>query len=175
MELWTRAEGELCWKEWPDALQGIAALRGLPAKEVLLLTLRPDEEAAELLAAVRLIHETRETGGAPVRVIVGSPHPSDDWVAPLREAGIDQVWWVVPPGGPRGRGRCSPGPAASVGQQVCPALHAGTEGGTSLSLCGRHDDRMVLGSGHLERWCLRRHRECPHWKLGPGAWFGEEG
>lgn len=175
MELWTRAEGELCWREWPDALQGVAALGDLPAGEVLLLTLRPDVETADILAAVRLIRQIPGGGRPPVRIIVGSPYPAEEWVAPLREAVIDQVWWVPRPGGCAEQGRCFPGPTAAIGPEVCPALHVGTEDGTALSLCGRHGDRMVLGAGHLERWCLHRHDECPHWKLGPSAWFGKEG
>ncbi|MBE0616330.1 MAG: hypothetical protein IH608_00195, partial [Proteobacteria bacterium] len=47
------------------------------------------------------------------------------------------------------------------------------ERGATLSLCGRHRDRMVLVVRHLERWCLGDHETCPHWKYGPG-WLGED-
>lgn len=61
MELWTRGKDQLSWKEWPDAVQGLASLPVSAPVEVLLLALQPDRELPELLAAVRLIRESGST------------------------------------------------------------------------------------------------------------------
>ncbi len=171
MEFWTRAKEQLCWKEWPNPLEGLASLPVHPVEEVLLLALHPDAELSELVATVRVI---RKTAGAAVRIIAACPHPSCTWLGQMREAGIDHVWWVARPGSRTAPAHGAPGGGQEVESGVCPALHAKTEDSTTLSVCGSHGDRMVLAARHLERWCLRDHEQCPHWKFGPGAWFGED-
>ncbi len=161
----------MSWKEWPDAVQGLAALPVSAPAEVLLLALQPDRELPELLAAVRLI---RERAGSPVRVVAASPHPSGEWLGPLWDVGVDAVWWIERPGTRKPQANRVAGRPQEVRGEVCPALHSRTQDGVTLSVCGRHGDRMVLAARHLERWCLRHHVECPHWKFGPGAWCGED-
>lgn len=169
MEVWTRTADQLGWKEWPEPVQGLAWLSDHPVVEVLLVALNPDEELPELTAAVRLI---RSTAGTSVRIIVASPHPSEEWVRPLQEIGIDHVWWVARPRPRRVPRHEMTARARGIEGSVCLALHTATEHGVTLSLCGRHRDRMVLAPHHLARWCLDGHETCPHWKYGPG-WLGE--
>ena len=160
MEIWTRQEGELGWKPWTDMLQGLASLSRPWAGAVLLVCESPDVEMTSVLATVSLI---RRLTGPTTAVIVGSPHPSKEWLTPLAGAGIDQAWILDGHIG----GSHSPGDRVgepAVAANICPALHSRTAEGTTLSVCGRHGDRMVLAHHHLHRWCLGRYLDCPHWR-----------
>lgn len=159
MEFWTRDDDQLCWKEWPDAVQGLARLPASRLAQVLLFSLEPDAELPSLVATVHLV---RKLVGRAVTLIIASPHPSEEWVRPLRESGIDHVWLVERPGSEE-RVRSAPTPVQEIKSRICPALHSHTSARTTLSLCGCHQDRMVLARYHLERWCLRGHEQCPHW------------
>ena len=159
MEFWTRDDNQGWWKEWPDALQGLASLSASHV-EVLLLSLKPDAELSALIATVRLV---RKLVGRAVTIIIASPHPSDEWLRPLKEYGIDHVWLVQRPGAEAQR-RGIFARLLEIDNGICPALHSRTSNGTTLSVCGCHSDRMVLARHHFDRWCLRSHRQCPHWR-----------
>lgn len=159
MEIWTRRSGG-DFSRWPDAVQGVESLAGAPAVAVLFYSEAPDSEAATLAAALRL---ARRFAGEECSLAVSSPHPSQEWIDAARRAGADRILVTQGDAGGR-RGRVPLGRALEV--EPCPALHVWTDGSTTLSVCGRHRDRMVLCQGHLERWCLGHNDACPHWRDG---------
>ena len=164
MEFWSKTSDQLCWKEWPDAMHGIAHLPASRITEVVLLTDEPHVEASGLVTTVRLI---RELVGHAVTIIVASPYPSEAWLQPLKEASVDHIWLVA-------RRRCEkltrggPDPLREINGSICPALHTGAEAGRTLSVCGCRHDRLVLARHHLKRWCLDAHQSCPHWSEDRG-------
>ncbi|MBN2499051.1 MAG: hypothetical protein JXR96_30960 [Deltaproteobacteria bacterium] len=160
MEIWTRKRDQLGWTMWPDVLRGLASLRDAPDAKVLLYVETPDEEHDRLVAALKLIRGL-EQGHRDI--VLASPHPSSDWVDSLRSFGVDHLWTVGHRGadGPAGLDRI-----AQIQGGVCPHLHSRTARGVSLSVCGCHHDRMVLARHHLDRWCLRDGRGCPHLSRG---------
>jgi hypothetical protein len=54
-----------------------------------------------------------------------------------------------------------------LGGGICPELHAKHEQEVTLSVCGRHKDRMVLARHHFDCFCLAKKEDCPHWQGGP--------
>lgn len=162
MDIWTRQHDQLDWTPWPDVPRGLAKLLDTPDAQVLLLTEAPDIEHDLLIAAVRLVHALVANGGS---IVVASPHPSVDLIDSLRPVGVDHVWVVERPGFGR---KASIQNVSEISATVCPHLHSKTGGGTTLTVCGRHHDRMVLARHHLDRWCLRYNGECPHRRRGDG-------
>ena len=158
MEIWTRQRTHLGWTPWPNVACGLATLLDAADAQVLLLTEAPDVERLLLIAALRLVHAIVE--GQP-NVVVASPHPSADLVEFLIGHGVRQIWAVER----RGTRRASTLENISeLGPGVCPQLHAKTDAGKTLSLCGCRHDRMVLAGHQMRRWCLLGSRNCPHWR-----------
>jgi hypothetical protein len=80
-------------------------------------------------------------------------------VESLRKSSADQIWAVEP----HGFGRSHRIERVSeVGGNICPYLHAKTEGKITVSVCGGQKDRLILARHHLDRWCLAGEEDCPH-------------
>lgn len=155
MEIWTRQSKQPGWTPWPDIPQGLAAIAAEPMdRQVLLVTTAPDIDQAALVAVLRLIQALGRC-----EVTVASPHPSTDWAASLEPLGVDHLWVVDQ--GPMDRGTRLRNPTEVRGN-ICSHLHARSYGATTLSVCGRHHDRLVLARHHLETWCLSGGDGCPH-------------
>jgi len=162
MEFWTRPDGRTGWKQWPDEVQGLAALLEGKRVGVLLVSDRPDDELKSLTAVVRLL---RRLCGGSVSITAASPCPSRAWIESLKESGIDHVWVIDRPR-PPGETRLRKPELVESPAWVCPALHARTSRGTAASVCGEHCDRMLLSREHLDHWCLGNHAACPHRRGG---------
>lgn len=160
METWTQdREGD--WKRWSNPALGLDALAGAPprVRAILVVGLGPPDDE-QLVATIRL---ARRLAGGPLEVIAGSVHPTALWRESVRRAGADRAFLVSPPSAwcP---GKPPFGDAVELGDGVCPALHAGDDRKVAWSVCGRHNDRMVLARHHFDRWCLAANEECPHWQ-----------
>jgi hypothetical protein len=156
MRIWTQDESGTGWRAWPDPLSGLAGLAPGWDGPVLLVSEAPQHELRELLATVRLVRRLC----AHATLIAFSRHPERDAMAALRDAGVDRFW--RPRGqAPRQRGRFDDCIEARA-DRVCPALHARSEEGVTVSVCGLHDDRLVLPQRQLERHCLADHEHCPY-------------
>lgn len=161
MELWTHDELAR-WRRWTDAVRGLDAVTSSPPSAVRLVVLArgPDEDEA-VFAATRL---ARRLTTEPLEIIAGTPSPTLVWLESAIEAGVDQAaLFAWDQGGhqePPLQG------AAELSHLICPALHARREQSATLSVCGRHHDRMVLARHHFDRWCLATKEECPHWRGG---------
>lgn len=160
MEFWTSTREQFGWRQWPDVVQGLLGFCESSHGSVLLVSDRPDEEIESLLATVGLV---RQLAGKDVSIVVASPHPSEEWLGPLKECGIDHVWVIDRSTRPKADRLDGPGKLEAP-RAICPALHVRTGERLTLSVCGRHGDRMVLARHHLERWCLGRNEDCPHWR-----------
>ncbi|MFO8071759.1 MAG: hypothetical protein R6V85_07770 [Polyangia bacterium] len=160
MEIWTRQRDQPDWTPQPDVPRGLAVLLDAPDVQVLLLCEAPDVERELLVAALRLVQALGGDGGA---VVVASPHPSAELIETLAPYDVDQVWVVERRGARR---TAIPKNASELGRNVCPHLRTETRDGTTLSVCGRRRDRLVLGRRNRERWCLTNNAGCPH--RGPG-------
>lgn len=157
MELWTSQREHLGWTPWSDVSRGLASLLDAPNAQVLLLTEAPEAEHDLLVAALRLVHALAANGA---EVVVASPHPSADLIESLAPCGVDQVWVVERRNAQQASTLVN---ISALGQGVCSELHAKTEDGTTISVCGCRRDRMVLARHHLNRWCLGNKESCPHW------------
>jgi len=164
METWTRNE-EGRWKRWSHPGLGLDALANSSPRVVSLLVVGiGPEDDEQLLAAVRL---ARRLATGPLEVVAGNVHPSARWLEAVREAGADLTLLVPQPKHCR---LCKKPPLDDVvelGCNICPELHAKHEQKTTLSVCGRHKDRMVLARHHFDRWCLTSKEDCPHWQGEP--------
>jgi hypothetical protein len=155
MEIWTRKRNQLGWVQWPDIAVGLLEVRGAANMQIMLLTEAPDIEIDALIAVLSIINGL---AGDECDVIIASPHPSTDWLEQLKDLGVDQVWAVTP----RSMGRSRRiEKVREIGRTICPHLHAKTEEKTTVSVCGLHGDRLVLGGHQLERWCLADGSNCP--------------
>jgi hypothetical protein len=123
---------------------------------------REDDE--QLFAAIRL---SRRLATGPLEVVAGSVHPSAKWRDSVLEAGADLALLVRQPKDCRLCRRPPLDDVVELGAGICPELHAKREQKVTLSVCGRHKDRMVLARHHFDRWCLARKEDCPHWKGEP--------
>lgn len=161
METWTRNE-EHSWKQWSHPALGLDAIANASPPVVALLVIATDaEDDEQLVAAVRL---ARQLATTPLEVVAASVHPSLRWLESVREAGADRALLVPRPNQCR---RCKQPPLDDVVElsgSLCPELHAKSEHKVSLSVCGKHNDRMVLARHHFDRWCLAAKEACPHWQ-----------
>ena len=160
MEFWTRKKECRKWRWWPDVVRGLAGIGREEPAGVLLVSQRPLEEMDCLMATLRVVRRLARNG---VSVEVASRHPSDSWILPLKQAGVDRVWVLGPAAASAGN-HPGPGCLTEVPEHLCPGLHARPAGGAELSVCGCHRDLMILASHHLQSWCLGRYPDCPHWR-----------
>lgn len=152
MELWTQEKaGD--WSRWAGPVQALASLIEGRAKLVLFVGDGCDSDSDAMAAA---LHVARALSPADPLLVAATPHPSAAWAARVREAGAQRLWLLRAGSDRAPSGDDLPAP-------ICPALHASAAGGVTLSVCGRHADRMVLAEAHLVRWCLGGNRQCPHW------------
>lgn len=146
---------------WRDAGRSLDDVGDWLPAALLILTdgaAEPTDPQDEI-AAVRL---ARRLATGTISIVAGCAHPSADWRDAVRQAGADHAFLVSTD---RGGHRGSPlEGAVEFGDDVCPALHVRRDSKTVLNVCGRHHDRMVLVRRHLDRWCLGRKTECPHWQ-----------
>lgn len=161
MKMWTD-DGHGEWRAWSHAeigLDAVAAATPLGGR-VFAIENGPDEDE-QLLALIRLI---RRLGQGRVVVIAASQHPSACWRNSVLQAGADMALFV-PALEKHGRQDINPlRDSLELGDSVCPELHARSVSGVTVSVCGRHQDRMVLARHHFDCWCLRTKDRCPHWR-----------
>ncbi len=180
MDTWTQDE-DGAWRRWSHpslALDAIASSRTNVRKLLLVQTDARDDE--RLLAMIRL---ARRLAASALRVAAAHAHPSRAWAEAVAAAGAEQAMFV-----PRSDGELfvkDPLSGAELlDEGLCPALHARRAERGTLSVCGRHRDRMVLAPRHFGRWCLRGKHACPYWngegseapmaRLGPTGWSGPQ-
>lgn len=166
METWTRDEHG-AWRRWSHpglALEALANPAAPRMVSLLVVGTGPDDDE-QLFAAVRL---ARRLATGPLQVVAATAHPSAPWRESVRAAGADLALLVSRPK----TGRSSKEPplehVVELGGGTCPALHAKREREITLSVCGRHADRLVLARHHVERWCLAKQQDCPHWGRARG-------
>ena len=119
----------------------------------------PDLERDPVASLVGLI---RQLAGGKAEVVVATPHPAKDWIDALDALGVAR-FWVVDRRRNAVRDATPFGTAKTIEQQVCPALHAITRDGVTLSVCGYRHDRLVRAWSHLSTRCLGDYRRCPDW------------
>lgn len=159
MEMWTRNNSQVDWHECRDIMSGIAGLQSAGEVEILFVSECPLHELEQLLNEINIV---RRIFGKSATVIVASPHPSRRWISSVKNADIDQIWEVS--AHHEKYRKNLPDHTEQFANTACPALHIREEGGSTLSVCGCHHDRMILAHHHLQRWCLKNKDECPHWK-----------
>lgn len=162
MEIWTRQGDQLGWTPWPDVPRGLARLLDAPNEQVLLLSEAPDVERDLLVATIRVVRALARNRG---HVVVASSHPFAGLLDELTPPGVDQLWVVERRETMR---KATIENVSEVGRRTCSNLHSKTEDGTTLSVCGRRRDRMVLARHHLDRWCLMNPDSCPQRDEGGG-------
>lgn len=149
------------WRFHPDPIQGFAA-EPSPVIEAVLGVEWPILESASLASAVRL---AKRLWGQAVTVAVVTPHPSTEWLSDAFEEGASYLML------PATRNLVTE-PSQAFGEirlalrDLCPSLHQRVKRNVPLCVCGCHRDLMVLTSHHLNRWCVGKHHECPHWRAG---------
>lgn len=162
METWTQ-NNKGSWKRWSHPGPGLDAIASASSRmvSILVVGIGPEDDE-QLLAAVRL---ARRLASGPLEVVAGIVHPSARWVESVRKAGAD-IALLVPQ--PKPFELCKTPPLYDVvelGRGICPELHAERAQGTTLSVCGRRKDLMVLARHHFDRWCFSNKEHCPH-RLG---------
>jgi len=164
METWTRNEKGR-WRRWSQPGLALDLITSSSPRVVSLLVIGTGpEDDEQLFAAVRL---ARRLATGPLEVVAASVHPSARWRESVREAGVDLALLVPQP---QHCLLCKKPPldvVVELGVGICPELHAKHEQGVTFSVCGRHKDRMVLARHHVERWCLAKKEDCPHWQGEP--------
>lgn len=160
METWTKDAGGENWRHWSHPVLGLDAVAGAFPRIVAILVVGfgPSDQK-QLFASIRL---ARRLAAGPLEVVAGSVHPTLSWVESVLQAGAGLALLVSEP--ERGRLSRKPplGDVVELGSAICPELRAKHELDVTLSVCGRHNDRMVLAQHHFKRWCLAAKDECPH-------------
>jgi hypothetical protein len=146
------------WIKWNDVAEALEAVGDASASTVLALDREcgpADPEAGS--ASIRLV---RRLAAGGVVLIAGHRHPSAAWREAVRRAGADRAVWVTEE--PPARGTPPLDGAIELGDDVCPSLDARHAQRITLSVCGRHNGRMILARDQLARWCVVGGRGCPH-------------
>lgn len=166
METWTRNE-EGTWRRWSHPGLGLDVLANASPRVVsfIVVGLGLDDDE-QLFAVVRLACRLA-TG--PLEVVAGIVHPSALWLESVRQAGADRAFLVPPPKNCRRLEKPPLDDVVELSDGICPELHVKHGEDVSLSVCGRHKDRMVLARQHFDRWCFGKKEQCPHWHGEPGG------
>jgi len=163
MELLMQGSSNGTWVAVPGLLQGLKAAAAA-SDAVMIHTTDP---AAEIGEVVALIGVFRSYGGRNERLFVASPYPAPDWIARVRKAGIDRIWYVVPDLRPL-RLRLESRDLIDIPKDLCPALHVRRLDGCPTSVCGNMLDRLVLARRMLVGQCFGPWRDC-RWTVAAAA------
>jgi hypothetical protein len=93
-------------------------------------------------------------------ILLVTRHLTRDVANKLHEAGFAHVILTK-----RNQGIQSDSPVFSletIKDTICPLLHVVESHGVTMSVCGAHNDRMVLAPHHMNRWCLAGMDDCTH-------------
>jgi len=157
MEFWIRSDGADTWKVMEGHLQALDLLCRHPDHRGAVVTLDPVRDLEELAAFLRLSDRCE---APPGRITVLTPHPTARWLRSLVDAGFGEIGLAV-----ADRPTFEAPPDSTLEDQLertCPQLHVARHRGRVLSVCGTHEDRMVLSSRHVDSWCLHADRPCPY-------------
>ena len=143
--------------EWSEPLFGLAEVPD-DATEVILMSDWPILDCVRLTSAVRLVKRLIHSD-CPVGI--ATPHPTSDWLKEAFLAGAEYL--VVTPPGPSKRWKNDVLAEHHHLEECCPGLHQRVRHNQPMSVCGCHDDRMVLSDHHFSRWCVGNFSSCPYW------------
>jgi len=163
MQLWTLDARHLSWSPHKEFLIGLATVSRREFRgEVLLTTTRPAREAESICAALCLIRTARNDD---LPVHVGTPHPTRDLVARLREAGATEIWAVnLAYHGVAPHLRLDLDDRLEATTDACPALRLHPSDPIELSVCAKRANRRVLVMATFRAWCLADCHTCPYWR-----------
>jgi hypothetical protein len=120
----------------------------------------PILEGRSLASAVRL---AKRLGHCDLQIGVATSNPAGEWLSRAFEEGANFLA-IESPGDLVQEGGLGASSQRLNLHDCCPELHQRIRRNTPLSVCGCHQDRMVIAGHHLARWCLKNHGACPHWK-----------
>jgi len=156
MEVLHRSAETQSWTRSSGAMEGLITAAD-SSGEALVLCEAPEGEIRELLAALRLF---LRCGGTLQRLVVGSPHPTRDWIETLYTAGVERIvlTGTTEPGRPRANGVTI---VREVRPQACPALHVWMSPQGPWSVCGERGDRLLVTERRMVQWCVGQWEDCP--------------
>lgn len=161
VDTWTRHQNDR-WRNWSHLELALNAIGDPPLTPSAVAVIGHDlSDGERMVAAIRLIRKL----AAPTTIVVaGHVHPTAAWRKAVMHSGADRAVLIRQPKVRRIRGFDPLEGAVDLSDKLCPALHASQDHEGTLSVCGCHCDRMVLGRPHFERWCFDSKESCPQWR-----------
>ena len=145
-----------------NILSGLTVAASDSSGEIIFFSDKLPEELHEIenfmnLAAMLKI--------APDSVTVGTSHPSSDLIRNLKIFQIKNFMIATMEGNElRENGVFD---VAAISESCCTKLYY-RKGKNPTSVCGAHDGLLVLGAGHISKFCIENHSTCPHWRIRGG-------
>lgn len=149
------------WEEYEGVLSGLYAASRNQINGIGVFSECPEVEIDEIISFMKLLPAL----GIPHdSVVLITPHPTLDSLRVAAESKLSKLILSTRP---------IPDTAESVQtfrtddilSTTCPLLHFHIGENVPLSVCGAHNDRMVLVPHHMHRWCITGYRECPHYRI----------
>jgi len=159
MKLFKRDRTDTGWKEYGGMLSGLYDAAGETRPEVGLFSAEPEAEIDEIIGLMKI---SSELGISPDHVVLITPHPTLDSLKMV--AAEKYMRLIVASRPPDGNAR-EDFSIENILPTTCRLLHFRKGAGDPLSVCGAHNDRMVLSPGHMKNWCVTGYAHCPHYRM----------
>lgn len=147
------------WKEYKGLLSGIHNAAKNTNLEVGVFSTEPETEMDEIIGLMKI---ASEIGVSPECVILITPHPTLDV---LRMASAEKLSRLLISSKPLVENTNEVLNIIDKIPTTCPLLHFRKSENVPLSVCGAHNDRMVLAPHHMHSWCVTGYEECPHYRM----------
>jgi len=147
------------WEEYKGLLSGLFNAANNPPVEIAAFSIDPEAEMDEIVGFMKI---APAIGISPYRVILITPHPTLDSLKMVAAERLSRL--IV----------SSKAPDANTSEvfnindvlpTTCPLLHFHRSENVPLSVCGAHNDRMVLAPHHMHSWCVTGYKDCPHYRM----------
>jgi hypothetical protein len=150
--------------KWTKCTGVFSGLQHAAASHGALVGIYSNDPEAAMQEITGTMKRAAECGIAQEAVCLITPHPTLDALHHLADWKQARLLVAFLPA----RTDADPAQAIAVGElceSVCPLLHCTRGNNVVLSVCGAHNDRMVLAEHHMQAWCLTGHAQCPHYRM----------
>lgn len=159
MHIWVRNTENGEWVSYKNTLGELEKIPSNHHREIILYSDKLPEKITEVENFLNLILKLK----IPVKnIIAATPHPSSMCVHELKNVGIKKLIITAISGGVFKQGNVFM--VDEISSVVCNLLHYKADD-EPTSVCGAHEDRMVLETTYIQKFCLANYSTCPHWKI----------
>ena len=159
MIIWLKNGDNGDWTSCPSILGGLENISSSQCREILLYSDSLPEDIGEIESFLRLASRLNLNAD---NIIAATPHPSVGSLRALHSAGIKTLMITTITGSKFETGDTYS--LENISSTCCDLLHYRADK-QPLSVCGAHEDRMVVGIKHIQDFCFKNHAACAHWRM----------